>query len=69
MPSIIYDIDERATGYAVKGRLNEIATRIDLTEKQADRLAHHLVGREGYVVWRDIRGRFERCPCKDCKRH
>jgi hypothetical protein len=70
MPKPIYDVDETEKGrFSVQGRENTNATRVDLTENQAYTLAHHLVGRIGYVVWRDLGGRFERCPCSRCKRH
>jgi hypothetical protein len=63
---MIYYAEEREDGFAVKGRGNQKASKAHLTENQANRLAHHLAGDEGYVEWRGPDGRFE-CKCPQCR--
>jgi ribosome modulation factor len=67
---MIYYIEERKDGYAVIGRGNDRSADIGLTKTQADNRAHELAGKDGYVGWKGINGKFkEWCPCKDCKRN
>ena len=66
---MIYYAEERSEGYAVIGRGNDRSARIGLTENQADKLAHRLAEPDGYVEWRGLDGKFERCPCKVCKQN
>lgn len=68
---MIYYAEERTPNrYAVVGRGNDRAAEIDLTENQANSLAHRLAGEEGYVGWKALDGRFERwCSCLPCKKN
>lgn len=64
-----YFIREEENGFAVKRQGNKRATEIELTENQADKLAHRLAKRDGnpHVKWAGLDGKFEPCPCRVCK--
>lgn len=66
---MIYYGEEREDGYAVIGRGFKRAAEVGLNEKQADRLAHRLAGEDGHVEWRGLDGKFEHCPCSNCKQN
>jgi hypothetical protein len=67
---MIYYAEERSDGrYAVIGRGNDRAADVGLTEIQADRRAHELAGPDGYVEWKGLDGKFERCPCRVCNQN
>jgi len=67
---MIYYAEKRADGYAVIGRGNDRSANIQLTENQADKRAHELAGKDGYVGWKGLNGKFESwCPCTRCKQN
>jgi hypothetical protein len=66
---MIYYNEEREDGFAVIGKGKQRSANIELTENQADKRAHELANRDGHgvVVWKGLDGKFERCPCSECK--
>jgi|HubBroStandDraft_4_1064222.scaffolds.fasta_scaffold2274841_1 hypothetical protein len=66
---MVYYVEERDDGYAVIGRGNDRAADVGLNATQADRRAHELAGKDGYVEWKGLNGRFEHCVCSRCKKN
>jgi len=67
---MLYFIEERSDGYAVIGKGNDRAADVGMTAIQANKRAHELAGEDGWVDWKDLRGRFEKsCVCARCKKN
>ena len=66
----IYLVEERKNGdFAVKGERKKRAAVVESSESVAERAAHHFAGREGYVEFKDVSGKFTHCLCPRCKRN